>query len=502
MAKSVIPLAGIFLLVQVTSAAQTINLKVGSGAWITGGANLYVHLPGDIRADGIINSAASSNWSFSGTSGAQLITCGDATGCTNIYNTGNYYVNLGNVRQYNTDGIAVDINTIVQTVHYFDAGTTEIKEGNYWLTQTSATPYSGNDNSSKFFVTSGHGLLKQSNVSAAGTFYPVGNAANTDNYIPITISYSGTADTFGVRVFDNIYFSYNSANGDAAGGINNYRFVKKTWIVKKSNRTIGDYFTITPQWNLVNEETNFTPRRPTDISIARNHDGFWLIESTQGPATPPTGAGPFSYSGVVTYDNSALEYYPVSVTAINAVLASNDLKLTGSLSGNNVLLKWFVLAPEDVFYYEVQRSNDAIHFETAGKVMVQAANEHNYQYLDALSSVQNNVLYYRIKQVDRNNNYYYSNIITLKRNTTGVSVLLYPNPAKDIINVLFTNTSGSYNVQLTDMWGRVIKNLTVKALPGNSLQLPCSALSGGIYFINLLEQQTKTRSSFKIVINR
>jgi hypothetical protein len=481
--------------------AQAVSLKVGSGAWITGGANAYVHLHGDIRNDGVINTAASSTWSFNGTSGTQRITCGAGSGCTNIYNTDNYFVSVGNVHQYNANGISVEVNTMVKALHVFDNGTTQIKEGNYWLTQTAVTPYSGNDNSSKFFVTSGHGLLKQSNVSAAGTFYPVGSAVNTDNYTPITISYSGMADTFGVRVFDNIYFSYSTVNGDAAGGINNYRFVKKTWIVKKSNRTTGDQFTITPQWNLVNEEANFTPRRPTDISIARYHDGFWLIESTQGPATPPTGSGPFTYTGLVTYDNAPWEYYPVSVTAINAVLASNDLKLTGNLSGNNVVLKWFVLAQEDALYYEVQRSSDAIHFETTGKVVAQGSNEYTYQYTDTFPSRSANIIYYRLKEINRANGFYYSNIVTLRRNTAGVTVLLYPNPAKDIVNVLFNETSGSYTVEVTNVAGRVLQNFTANALPGNSLQIPCSMLTNGVYFINLLHQSTKTKSSFKIIIH-
>jgi hypothetical protein len=80
--------------------AQPANLIIGSSSYFCEGANAYVHLPGDIRCDGVINMAASSVWNFEGSSSQQRITCASGTGCTDIYNTNNYLVRLGSVQQY------------------------------------------------------------------------------------------------------------------------------------------------------------------------------------------------------------------------------------------------------------------------------------------------------------------------------------------------------------------------------------------------------------------
>ena len=481
------------------SFSQTASIIVGSGSFLTGGANAYVHIAGDIRNDGVVNTALLSIWDFDG-SAQQRITCASGTGCTNIYNTDNYYVRLGSVYQNNAAGISVEVNTIIKGIHFFNSGTSEIKEGNYWLTQTSATPYSNNDNTSKFFITTGHGLLKQSNVSA-GTLFPLGSAANTNNYTPITISYSGTADTFGVRVFDNVYFSYNTANGDALGGLSNYRFVKKTWIVKKSNRTTGDKFTITPQWNLVNEEANFTPQRPTNICIARNHNGFWIPETTQGPAIPPTGLGPFKYTGIVTYDNAPWEYYPTSVTAINIILPLTGLSFDGLYNTGKVYLNWSTLTETNTDHFEIERSINAVDFSVINTVPATgvSSTKQFYHYTDEQLPLRDAVLFYRLKMVDKNGHYTYSNVITVHKNPVSGNILVYPNPAKDIVNIIIADNSGKYVVQLYNVAGYMEKQEDA-SMQGNVITINCAELSSGIYFLKLINKENGSIVTAKINI--
>ena len=488
----------IAVIVSLNTPAQPVGIVVGNNTILNGGANAYVHLPGDVRCNGLIDMATSSIWSFEGSSSQQRITCVSGSGCTNVFNTNNYLVRLGSVHQFNSNGIAVEINTMVKTVHYFYNGTTQIKEGNYWLTQTSLTPYAMNDNVSKFFITTGHGLLKQSNVGASGTFFPIGNAANTNNYTPITISYSGTADDFGIRVFDNIYFPYNTSNGDPSGSVYNYRFVKKTWIVNKTNRTTGDYFTVTPQWNLINEDANFTPRRPYDISIVRNHNSLWFPEVNQGPASPPTGAGPFTFTGNVTYDNAPWEYYPVSVSATNFVLANDAIKVAGIFQQNKVLLNWNVLSQLNISSYEVERSTDAVNFKPVAAINT-INNTGNYNYTDASLPLAENI-YYRIKQISNNNAVVYSNIITIKRSAENIPVLVFPNPAHNYINILFANANGDYILKLTDNAGKTISINKINVNAGETFNIPVSKFPPGIYHLKLIDQQTYWSSSYKILV--
>src|SRR6185436_5562453 len=157
-----------------------------------------------------------------------------------------------------------------------------------------------------------------------------------------------------------------------------------------TNRTTGDYFTVTPQWNLINEEANFTPRRPYVISIVRNHNSLWFPEVNQGPASPPTGAGPFTFTGNVTYDNAPWEYYPVSVSATNFVLANDAIKVAGIFQQNKVLLNWNVLSQLNISSYELERGTDAVNF-TSINALNTINNTGNYNYTEASLPLAENI---------------------------------------------------------------------------------------------------------------
>ena len=477
--------------------AQNAGITVGSNTILNGGANVYVHLPGDIRCDGLINTDASAIWSFEGSAVQQRITCIAASGCPNIFSSTSYGVRLGSIEQRNNSGISIEVNTILKGVHYFYNGATEIKEGTYWLTKNNALPYALNDNTGKFFVTSGHGLLKQSNVGATGTFYPVGTSAIANNYTPVTINYAGTADDFGVRVFDNIYFPYNTANGDPQGTYNNFRSVKKTWIVNKANPVTGDYFNVTPQWNLVNEDAAFTPRRPSDITIVRNHNSTWFPETKQGPSSPPNGAGPFTYTGKVTYDNAPWSYYPVSVSAINIVLAGESIKLKGSIQQSEAILQWQSLSVYNTTFFEVERSTDGTNFNKAGSVNINDKNVLNYTYTDrSLPALQK--VYYRIKQQHTDNTVVYSNIITLTLKEQ-FSASVFPNPTNDFINIILPLALQEYMIEIADSGGRIIYSSgIIKGIL--TLHIPVSKISSGLYFLHITSSDSKLNQTLKILI--
>jgi hypothetical protein len=357
------------------SYSQGATLIVGKGAYYSGGMNAYTVTAGDIKNDGYI-STPSSNLKAIGTT-QQRLSCYTLSGsyCPNIFNTSVYNTVLGNVDQQNLNGIAIETNTLVMGTHIFTQGSTEIREGNYSL-YNSSTPFSGNDASSKFFVTTGsyHGLLKRRNINAA-TLFPIGTAATANQYTPVSIAYSAGTDSFGVRVFNNVYYNYNTSNGDPLGGaagITNVRFVEKTWIISKGTPVTGSFstagFTATLQWNAANENVYFTPNR-TDISIARNHDVLWLQQTPQGSATNALSAGPYTRTDLVTYDNAFYGYYPISVTAMNHILPVIGLNLTGMLVGQNAELKWITVTEANTSYFNIERSIDGVNFKSIGSVV-------------------------------------------------------------------------------------------------------------------------------------
>lgn len=498
----------IFLYPSYVLFAQNANLIVGSGAYYSGGVNAYTVIAGDIKNDGNI-STPFSNLKAIGTT-LQHVGCYTLSGsyCPNIFNISVYNTILGTVDQQNNNGVAIETNTLVMGTHIFTNGSTEIREGNYWL-YNSSTPFSGNNTSSKFFVTTGsyHGLLKQSNVNS-GTLFPIGTSATSNNYTPITIKYSAGTDSFGVRVFNNVYYSYkNTINGDPVnpGSITNARFVEKTWIVSKSTTVTGGYstagFTATLQWNAVNENGYFTPSRDDDISVARNHDVMWFPQSPQGPSTNPYGAGPYTRTDVITYDNAFYEYYPITVSAINHVLPVIGLNLTGRLVGENAELKWATVTEENTDYFNIEHSTDGSRYNTIGQIDAYGNSTvlRNYNFIDSFLNSPLN--YYRIKAVDKDGKSMLSNTIIIKTTPASKGIILLTNPAITDINILFKNSSGDYTIDIFDNLGNKVRTEKAEIVGLSQIyKLSRETITAGMYYIRVYNHQTKEITMFKVVL--
>lgn len=487
------------------SFSQNASIIIDNNTFLVPENGAYIVLPGNLQSDGKVVTDAQSYWNFSGNI-QQKITCKNASGCTEIFNVNSYNTVLGNVNQNNSDGIAVEINTKVLGTHSFNIGSTEIRDGSYWLAN-SVLPYSNNDNTNKFFVTTGKGLLKQSNVNTTGTLFPVGSAGNKNNYTPITVSTTST-DNFAVRVYNNVYYAYNVLNGDYTGYLNpeavNYRFVKKTWIVNKETTVTSNFlttgFTATLQWNLVNEDAAFTAIKFQKSSVVRNHDTLWFPQESEQPVTQisPTA---FTKTDFIPYDNAFYPYYPLSVSAINEVLAVTGLALEGKLTDGNADLNWATLTEVNADHFEVERSDDGRTFEKIGDVAAfgNSSIRRNYSYDD--KKVAAPIIYYRIKEVDKDGNFSFSNTIILQSAEAFKGLKIYPNPVSDHFNIEFNHLAGAYTMQLISADGKTLLEKEASVDDGIE-KILINNIDGasGIYMLRIINRTTYQTKNIKLLI--
>jgi hypothetical protein len=93
-----------------------------------------------------------------------------------------------------------------------------------------------------------------------------------------------------------------------------------------------------------------------------------------------------------------------------------------------------------------------------------------------------------------------SGIQKLENNNT-TNLLLYPNPAEDLINVSFTaKDGGTYSLNVTDIFGRIIKQETAQSVMGdNKYMLNVNGVSGGVYMVIFQkgDESIKTRVIIK-----
>ncbi|WP_299111227.1 Omp28-related outer membrane protein [uncultured Winogradskyella sp.] len=81
------------------------------------------------------------------------------------------------------------------------------------------------------------------------------------------------------------------------------------------------------------------------------------------------------------------------------------------------------------------------------------------------------------------------------------SIKIYPNPAKDLINVAFDASNGDYKITVTDMLGRTVINKSYEGLFGNqNIELPVNQLNAGHYIMNINDGSASY--STKFIVNK
>ncbi|MDB5119448.1 MAG: hypothetical protein JWN56_666 [Sphingobacteriales bacterium] len=155
-------------------------------------------------------------------------------------------------------------------------------------------------------------------------------------------------------------------------------------------------------------------------------------------------------------------------------------------------LNWNTENESDVVSFELQRSVDG------GQTFVplsaiQSESKGSYSYLDEKPITGDNI--YRLKQIDINEDVYYSDSITLTvkdiwNNSVNDSMIVYPNPASRLINVDVREVvKNPIQFDITNSIGSLVKRSTFQ--PAQHFEQDISNLAPGIYFINLYDTVLK-----------
>ncbi len=166
------------------------------------------------------------------------------------------------------------------------------------------------------------------------------------------------------------------------------------------------------------------------------------------------------------------------------LLPLQALQLNGNynIPSKKTILTWASFSTKDVLFYIVERSANGKDFVFAEKVISQFSNQHSFSFTD--ERVTSNQTYYRLKQMNINGKFTYSNTICIKV-PYKASIQLYPNPAKDWLTVELDEHSKTIKtLQVTDMAGRILIQRIGTFDPVSSpLQINISSLAKGSYLL-------------------
>jgi len=203
--------------------------------------------------------------------------------------------------------------------------------------------------------------------------------------------------------------------------------------------------------------------------------------TTLGNASVIAGYGPLTanFSG----GDLASCYFPT------AVLETNLARLNGKYIAGSSNLNWNVMNNTQVQYFEIERSEDGINFETIAKLYPTNPTRSSMQYSYNDPNSETGRKFYRIREVMSSGVKYYSNVISLNVNSR-IAFNVKPKPNPFISNLeldIHLESNSDVLIYLIDQSGRVVKQERFAGNRGDNriIVSNLSSLAKGIYSIEL-----------------
>lgn len=168
--------------------------------------------------------------------------------------------------------------------------------------------------------------------------------------------------------------------------------------------------------------------------------------------------------------------------------------LKGAAIDGGIQLAWQTASEQNNEGFEIERSLNAKDWKQIGFVAGNGTTveAQNYSYLD--ESAFANLQYYRLKQIDYDGQYEYSDIIAVRRADKTEALSVYPNPVQQSLNYQVGDMDAVESVQLYDIYGKLLK--TANVING---ELSMADVAVGTY---ILVVQTPQKSMQQLVVKR
>jgi len=203
---------------------------------------------------------------------------------------------------------------------------------------------------------------------------------------------------------------------------------------------------------------------------------FRIFGSANGVAAR---TGTYTFCGSAGLGSTTL---PVEITSFNAIAQNNK-----------VMLNWITGSELNNQYFEIEKSINGNQYEPIGRVAGKGTTSQTnfYSFTDHAPLAMIN--YYRLKQVDIDNRYKYSAVVTIKLDgKLKKSINIFPNPVSDKINFrISSDISANGFINITDALGQSIYRRNESFVRGDN-----------VFALNSLKNLPKGVYTLQVVFNK
>ena len=234
---------------------------------------------------------------------------------------------------------------------------------------------------------------------------------------------------------------------------------------------------------------SFSPKN--DFASASSQSWAVVSVDMNGDGKPDMVVPNYQGTGFASYVN----------TIPGSVLPLTLLSFNASPSGNAVKTSWTTTDEKNTATFELERSADGITFKPLAQLPAKDnAGNNSYGWTD--NNPYSGANFYRLKMIDQNGSFTYSQVVSVIFNAKVAAIEIYPNPGniKAFKLKMMYAENGKYTMRLYNLSGMLLYETTITNTGTQleqSLALPAS-IPPGTYTISLKKGQTVL--SQKIII--
>lgn len=210
------------------------------------------------------------------------------------------------------------------------------------------------------------------------------------------------------------------------------------------------------------------------------------------------------------YDTLTISYSGKSVSVPIEILDSSEwinpgdfilslelINFTASLNTNQIFLNWTSAHEFNSSHFDIERSIDGTKFSKIGSVNAigNTIAQNDYHFIDNQIPV-SSIIYYRLKIVDQDGKFVYSNVIIIRVDNHLINSIIFPNPANNLLNIQLNGYKGKVSFKIFDYQGKKVKEENIVTNGPFTSGLNIKSLPAGIYFVWVGNKDKKEKIPF------
>ena len=263
--------------------------------------------------------------------------------------------------------------------------------------------------------------------------------------------------------------SYKNSGSDVTGAFIHYRVSKQTDPAPAFTQLAlpfdSDLGNGDQKWAATSAGVNI-------LALATAGNGDYFLEVYWRITT--NGGDIFDSDNGANYKASfSINLLPVDLTSFSAKSEKNQ-----------ITLNWQTAQEINNDFFQIERkTTQSREWETIGQELGKGNSEITVDYAFIDKRPANGINYYRLKQIDFDGQFEYSEMVSAEIRTT-ISIDIFPNPTASELTIVAPNDFTQGEIRLFDAMGRMVISSSINER--NYLNL--SNLNSGIYFFKLLDE--------------